>query len=204
MGSLSSLDVVYVALIFIVPGFLIKAVRSQFVIEQDRTGADQFVRLLTYSAINNAVFGWIIYLAISYETTYNIRILLWTLLLLLAPIIIGFISGIASQKEWLYRLLRRAKLKPIHTVPNAWDYKFAHAGGEWVVVVLKNDTIFRGWWGGASFASSDTKERDILVEQIFDADDDGKWTRTDKSVLITCGEIRSIEFTPHKEPEDGE
>lgn len=203
MGSLSSLDSVYIALIFIVPGFLIRAVRSQFVIEQDRTGVDQFVRLLAYSSINNALFGWAIYLAISYETAYSLRVIIWTLCILVAPIIIGFISGIASQKEWLYRLLRSMGLNPIHVVPNAWDYKFAHAGGEWVVVTLKNDTIFRGWWAGASFASSDAKERDILIEQVFEADGSHPWKDTGRSVLIACGEIRSIEFIKHKAVEDG-
>lgn len=199
MGSLSSLDAVYVALIFIVPGFLIRAVRSQFVIEQDRTGVDQFVRLLAYSSMNNALFGWAVYLAISYETAYAFRIVIWTLVLLVAPIFVGFASGVASQKEWLYHLLRKMKLHPIHTVPNAWDYKFAHAGREWVIVVLKNDIIFRGWWSSCSFASSDAKERDILIERVLELDpdnEDNPWKETNKSVLIAGNEVRTIEFIP--------
>jgi hypothetical protein len=206
VGSLSSLDTVYVALIFIVPGFLIRAVRSQFVIEQDRTGVDQFVRLLAYSSMSNALFGWAIYLAISYDTAYSFRIVIWTLVILVAPPIVGFVSGIASQKEWLYWALRKIGLSPIHSVPNAWDYKFARAGGEWVIVALKNDTFFRGWWAAASFASSDVKERDVLIEQVFELDpenEDGPWVRTDKSVLIAGGEIRSIEFRPHMENANG-
>ncbi|MCC0808095.1 hypothetical protein FPV16_18070 [Methylobacterium sp. W2] len=168
-------------------------------IEQDRTGADQFVRLLAYSSMSNALFGWMIYLSISYDQAYSMRVLLWTFVLLVAPVVLGFISGIASQKEMLYHLLRRLGLNPIHSVPNAWDYKFARAGGEWVVVVLKNDTVFRGWWSGASFASSDAKERDVLIEQVFEEDGDGPWKDTGKSVLISAGEIRTIEFNKHKD-----
>ncbi|WP_428833458.1 DUF6338 family protein [Methylobacterium ajmalii] len=116
--------------------------------------------------------------------------------------IIGFISGVSSQRDWFFRILRRFGFSPIHIVPNAWDYKFSKTTGEWVIVTLKNDTIFRGWWGGLSFSSSDVKERDVLIEQVFEEDGKHPWVPTRRSVLIAAGEIRTIEFEPEKEDDD--
>ena len=199
MGSLSSLDVVYVALIFIVPGFLIRAVRSQFVIDQDRTGVDQFVRLLTYSTINNVLFGWITYVLVPYETARSHLVLVWTLLILVFPPLVGLASGVVAQKRISERLFQSflfkwANIQPINTVPNAWDFKFAQAGGEWVIVVLKDDTVFRGQWIKGSFASSDPKERDIFLQDVYEEDGSHPWKNSGRSVLIAGSEIRTIEF----------
>lgn len=194
MSGLTSLDVVYIALIFVVPGFIIRAVRAQFVIEQDRTGVDQFVRLLAYSSINNAAFGSAIYLAFPYNLLAENKILVWSFLILIAPAVSSIASGASSQRQLLYKLLCWCKLRPIHVVPNAWDYKFSQAGGEFICVTTKDDKQIGGWWVNDSFASSDSKERDILIGQVYDIHDDKPWEPTGKSTLIVAGEVKRIEF----------
>lgn len=194
MSGLSSLDTVYLALIFIVPGFIIRAVRTQFIIEQDRTGVDQFVRLLTYSAINNALFGSLLYLIFTYDILAGHKILVWSFLILIAPTVLGVVSGASSQQQLLYKFLCWCNLRPIHVVPNAWDYKFSQAGGEFVLVTTKDDMEIGGWWSGDSFASSDSKERDILIGQVYYIHDDKPWELANRSAFIPASEIKRIEF----------
>jgi hypothetical protein len=56
--------------------------------------------------------------------------------------------------------------------------------------------------GSKSFISSSPQERDILIEQVYTIDDNDKWIERDSSVLITHGEIQSVEFW-RKENQNG-
>jgi hypothetical protein len=204
VAGLASLDAVYIALVFIVPGFVIRAVRAQFIIEQDRTQADQVLRFFTYGAINFALSGWVIYLTIAYSADAAFRAMAWTIVLLIAPCLIGITSAYCSQREVMTGLYRIMGLKPIHVVPWSWDYKFASIKQSWLLVTLKSGDRFSGFWAGDSFASTDPKERDLLIEKVYEVPEQGPWTATDRSVLIAAGEIRTIEFIPYKESKDGQ
>ncbi len=48
--------------------------------------------------------------------------------------------------------------------------------------------------GSDSFVSSDPTERDIYIQQIYDIDDPNNWNPRNHGVLITGGEISTIEF----------
>ena len=73
---------------------------------------------------------------------------------------------------------------------------------QWVLVTLKDGTRFAGFCGPESFMSSDPTERDIYIERIYDVDDQNNWSsRREKGVLITAGEIQTIEFWPHTSEE---
>jgi hypothetical protein len=65
-----------------------------------------------------------------------------------------------------------------------------------VLVVLKDGTKFGGRFGAQSFASSDGKERDVYIEQVYEIDKYDLWTPSDQGVLILASEIRTIEFWP--------
>lgn len=194
MSGLTNLDALYVAIAFIVPGFVFSAIRNQFVTGQERQGREQLVRYLTYSTLNYAVFSGVIYLVLENYPSPFIRAALWFTVILIGPASFGVLSGASVQNNWIRRLLHRLRLYPVHVVPSAWDYKFGCMEGQWVLVVLKNDTKFGGYCGGQSFASSIAGERDLYIEAVFDIDDANKWTPANKSLLITAGEIRTIEF----------
>ena len=53
-----------------------------------------------------------------------------------------------------------------------------------------------GLFGAGSFASSDTEERDIYIEEEYTVSDDGSWKprETKVGILIPVKEIRYIEF----------
>jgi len=68
------------------------------------------------------------------------------------------------------------------------------------MVTLRDGTTISGFLGSASFISSDPKERDIYIEQVWRVDDDDKWTPHAKwGVWIPHSEIRYIELMPFEE-----
>ena len=82
-------------------------------------------------------------------------------------------------------------------MPTAWDWKFSSMDSQWVLVTLKDDTRFAGYCGPDSFMSSDPIERDIYVQLVYDIDDENNWIpRGDNGVLITSGQVKTIEFWP--------
>ena len=72
---------------------------------------------------------------------------------------------------------------------------------QWVLVTLKDDTKYAGYCDPeSSFFSSEPTERDMYIEYVYNLDDDNKWEPIPgKSVLITRGEVKTIEFWQRKE-----
>lgn len=201
MEGLAKIDAIYIALVFIVPGYVFLSFRNQFVAGQGKIGKDQILSYLTLSGVNFALCGWIIYAAYSNDCGVPIKAASWMLVIIIIPAGAGIFTGVASQRDLVRKLYHRLKLEPIHAVPSAWDYKFSKSPGEWVLVKLKDGTQFAGWWAGRSFASDDRTERDLLIEQVFEVPDTGPWKPTAKSLLIMAGEIQTIEFTPQQRNE---
>lgn len=195
MEGLVSLDAVYLALVFLVPGYLISVLRGHFVVVRRIDGPEFYLRLLALSAVNFAVSGWTIYLAIALDARPVARALLWLLVIVVVPAGIGLISGLATRHEWLTKFYQRFKLHPMHSTPNAWDFQFSRDEESWVLVLLKDGTKYAGIWQYGSFASTDPAERDLLLTDVHDIPDKGPWVPTGKSVYISAGEVRTIEFS---------
>lgn len=205
MSGLGTIDALYLALAFLVPGFVLSAVRNQFITGQERQGTEQLVRFITYSAVNYAIFSVPIYYSLQSDVSALVKGALWGMVILIGPALLGAFSGAAIQKGWFRNIFHRLGLNPVHVVPTAWDYKFGSMrGGEWVLVSLKDGTEFAGFCGPCSFASSDSKERDLFVECLFELGEYNKWLPTTKSLYIASGEIRTIEFWPQTQESDDE
>jgi len=196
MAGLSNIDAIYIALVFVVPGFIFLTFRNQFVPGQDRLGVDQILSFLTYSAINFALFGWAIYLAIAYQAAPYIRVTIWFLTLVAIPAGLGLFCGICAQREIVGRIYRFFGYAAVHPTPHAWERAFFNSPPAWVFITLKSGMQFAGFWGGESFASSDTKERDLFITEMFEFEDDQPWRRTGKSLFVAAGEISTVEFIP--------
>jgi hypothetical protein len=196
MGSLSNVDAIYTALVFVVPSYVFLTLRNQFIAGQNRLGTDQILAFVTYSALNFALFGWIVYLAIFYHVAPYILVATWILILGVIPAALGVLWGLSSQREMIGRIYEFFGLNPIHPTPSAWDRVFFNTPASWVFITLKNGTAFAGFWGGQSFASSDVKERDLYISQVYDFSGDLPWRPTGKSLFIAAGEISTIEFIP--------
>jgi hypothetical protein len=202
MEGLTKIDAIYIALVFIVPGYVFLSLRNQFIAGHSKVGKDQILSYVTLSGVNFAAFGWIIYAAYKNDFGVPTMALSWMLVIILIPATGGVLAGAINRRELMRGLYHWLKLEPVHTIPSAWDYKFSRSPGEWVLVKLKNGTEFAGWWGSQSFAADGYIDRDLLIERVFEVPDSGPWTSTAKSMLIMAGEISTIEFTPNVRSEE--
>lgn len=183
-------------MVFLVPGYVYYAVRGQLVAGHRSRGNETVIRLLCVSCVNFALTGWYLYIILGDSSTTNFhRAIAWTVAVLVAPAILGLISGLSNQKNFLNCLYERVGLQPVHAVPTSWDFAFSGRKSGFVFVVLQNEDTFAGVWGRKSFAADEPAERDLYLETVYDRPSDGSaWTPTNKSVLIKASEIRFIEF----------
>jgi len=198
MSGLVSIDTVYVAIFFLVPGYIFLTFRNQFVAGQDRLGTEQLLAFITYSALNLALFGWILF-TLPRTAQGWVVVLTWVFVILIGPAILGLASGIWTQKELGNRLYAFFGLSLMHPTARSWDWIFHRVHPCFILVTLKDGSQCAGYWGvnaagTQSFASSDPKERDLYISQVFEIADEGPWRRTQKSIFIAAGEIRTVEF----------
>jgi hypothetical protein len=199
MFGITSTEAVYIALICVVPGYVFLTFRNQFIAGQDRLGTEQLLAFVTYSAVNFAVFGWINLVVVPHEAAVWIRLLVWFLTLLVGPAVLGLVSGVFSQKEWGGKLYAMLGLNVVHPTARSWDWIFHRVHPCFILVTLKDGSQCAGYWGvnpagTQSFASSDPKERDLYISQMFEITDSGPWRRIQKSIFIAAGEVRTVEF----------
>ena len=204
MLDLKSLDSYYPALGFLVPGLIALFVRSQFVTGRSPPHTAALLPYLTISIIYYALALPVVDFVLSLEESGYRRPLAWFGLVFIGPALFGLVLGIDIQKGFSRRIIQRLGLNPVHVMPTAWDWKFGSSmANQWVLVTLNDGTRFAGFCGEKySFMSSDPYERDIYIQWIYDIDDESKtWSsRGDTGVLITAGEVSTIEFWPYTPP----
>ncbi|WP_420404505.1 DUF6338 family protein [Nisaea sp.] len=204
MPKIDSIESVYFALGFLVPGLIVLFVRAQFVTGQRASSSLVALDYLTISVAYYALTLPIVDAVTTIQEPGYGKAFAWFSLVFIGPAILGLLLGINVQKNYIYRLLRKIGLNPVHVVPSAWDWKFGNMQDQWVLVALKDGTKFGGFCGNASFISSQPTERDIFIQWIYDINDSNEWIpRGETGALIPAGEILSIEFWPYV-PEENE
>jgi hypothetical protein len=166
---ITSVEAIFVILAFVVPGFVMSVVRSQFATGRPQKGSEQVLGYLALSAINYAVFSWLVYILAA--TGFPHRhpgwaAFLWFTVILIGPAVLGAGLGIVIQRDLFRPFFARLRLQPVHVVPTAWDYQFGRLReAHWVLVKLKDGSTVAGFFGTRSFASSDPDERDIFMSR---------------------------------------
>lgn len=182
---------------FLMPGMIILYFRSMLITGRMATHTEA---LLSYFAITIFYYSIIFVCSGGVEFWRSDSFILRSFIIFIFPAFIGILFGAAAQYSVGRKLLRCIKLNSVHPSPTAWDWKFSRISASWVVVTLKNDTIFRGYLGPESFISSSDKERDIYIQRLYDLGENDVWKPAgeagDKGLLITSGEVRTIEFIP--------
>ena len=202
MPYLNLFDNLYLILGFIVPGFIVLFIRSQFVTGRSLSHSAVLLTYLTVSVVYYALLLPVVDLAPSIQQSSYGKVLAWFALILVGPAILGLLLGVNIQTDAFRRFLRWSGLNPVHVIPTAWDWKFGGMSEQWVLVTLKDGTRFAGFCGSDSFMSSDPGERDIYIERIYDIEEDNRWVSCgEKGLLVAAGEVQTIEFWPHN-PEE--
>lgn len=187
----------------VVPGVLIVFVRSRFVKGNILPYPAGFLTYLTVS-----VTYWLVILTISplvsyvldYKEIHYLSIQVSNfkevICIILIPMAVGLISGLVTSKEYVYRIMKKMKLNPIHPTPTAWEDCFSDTDEQFILVRLKNGNQFGGKLNTDCFISSDVENQDIYISEIYEIDDQNQWNQQDRGVYISSGEISSIEFIP--------
>lgn len=195
MGNLLTPDALSLFLLFSVPGVIALYFRAQFLTGKLPTISDGALSYVTLSLAYHAVTFRLFRPLYSTGQSESWQGLVWFLVIFVIPAITGILLGLNVRKGWTKRLVNRVGINTIHPVDSAWDWKFGNCSECWVIVTLKNDTMWYGYLGSKSFMSSSLAERDILIEGVYDFHGNGRqWTARNSSVWIAHGEIQSIEF----------
>lgn len=198
--TLNSFDILFYTLAFVVPGFVLYTTLSMFVPLKSDQGQVSLLRFLFLSCINYAIWSWLVYYMV--KTDFSIihplrTAALWGLIILISPILLGVLGGYLSKKELVRRTFQRVGLNPVHVIPTAWDYKFSTIKDRlWVIVTLKDGSSVTGTFSSKSFVSSDEKDRDLYLEEVYDVLDTGPWEKVPRTqgILIRGDQIKHIEF----------
>lgn len=198
---IDSIESVYYVLAFLVPGFIADGVLSSFQTRKSERPEAVILRLFTLSVFNYALWSWLVYFLIlgTWFKEHEIwAAVAWSWIILGGPVAIAVGLGFISQKGLARRVFQSLGLRTKHITPTAWDWKFEQQEPAWVYVTLKDGSAIMGLFGYNSFASSNPGERDLYIEQIYLIGDDGTWREgaEGKGILITGGEIKTIEFWP--------
>lgn len=211
MLNLASLNNLPLALVWLVPGFIIMYVRSQFLSGRIPPQSEMLLPNLTISFIYIALVYPFADFILQRSQHTSIDVLIWFALIFGVPVVFGLLLGWISKwmldkpGNWLHTARDRIGIVTIHPIRTAWDWKFISMSKQWVVITLKDGTYFGGYCDHNSFMSSDPRERDIYIHFIYDIDieKDGKWClRPGTSMLISAGEVSRIEFISQPSKED--
>ncbi len=203
--TISGFDMLFYTVGFLVPGFVYNSVVSSLVPQRGEQNQVSLLRFLTFSCVNYALWSWLIYLLVKSEffTEHLVRAAIaWGGVTLLSPVLLGLLMGHFSQKETMFHVLRRLGLKPIHPIPTAWDYKFSITREPvWILVTLKDGSKVGGVFGSRSFASSDTTDRDMYIQEVYRVTAEGKWNSAERNdgILLLADQIRHVEFWKDEE-----
>lgn len=188
----------YLALFFVVPGIITLFVRSRFITGRTPSIKENVFAYFVLSLIYYSSTILFIEQAMAVRDPWLLRAAIWIALVLIGPAVFGLILGIAAQKEWIHRIADYFDLSIVHVIPTAWDWRFCKMprDGLFVMVTLTNGATVAGHFGSRSFASSDTGERDLYIQEEYTITADGRWeARPEKvGILIPAREIRHVEF----------
>lgn len=198
MPEIKSIEQLSLILGFLVPGLVAMYVRAQFLTGRMQGQNDA---ILTYLSLSVVWWGIILpFTPLSVDAKQNLQVapFIWLVLVFFGPAVFGALIGLNASWDWSRRLFAFIGIDLVHVIPTAWDWKFGKSmPASWVLLTLKDGTHFAGYCGEQSFASSDPSERDLYLEKVYEIDDNNNWILQDgASLLITQGEIQTIEFWP--------
>lgn len=197
MPDMKDLANVQLVVAFIVPGLIISYVRARFIAGRMEKLSEA---ILAYLSLTIVYYGLALpFIAYILDLPAGVlKSLCWWLLIAVGPAFFGMLLGVGAQYGWIRWAAHKLGMRPIHSTPNSWDWRFSRcAGQQFIMVTMADGSTATGIFGALSFASSDPTERDIYIEELWDVPDDGGvWTRQEprRGILIPAKEIRYVNF----------
>lgn len=192
MSELPTADQIASLTTLLAPGIIILWTRSRF---RDASPPQLSEKVYNY-AIVSVAYNAAVYPLFDVSDGIKVPSILWHIAFSVCiPILFGSMLVYIDMKSVFYRIAERLKLRPVHHIPNAWDYTLRGMGPSYAIVHLADGSEIAGAWDNGSFASSTSGDRDVFISRMFKMQEN-KWIELDppRSILICGGSIRLIEF----------
>ncbi len=184
-------------LILFIPGFISIKVYDLIIPSEKRDFTKSIFEVIGYSALNFAIFSWVI--AIIHSNSFPIEHELSYYILLF---IIFFVGPII----WPILFLKLRTIKKIqgfitHPILKPWDYVFGKRRSYWVIVHLKDGRRIGGIYGTNSFTSSYPAKEQIYLEQVWELDNECRFlhhVERSEGIIILEHEILCVELFGNK------
>lgn len=195
-----TIDAVKIIIAFIMPGFVTDYIVSFAAPRQKREPLETMLTAITFSSINYAMFVWLV-LIITRPGFYSAHeltaISCWLFLLLVAPVLEGFLFVRLANSETGQKLFQFLKPKNVRFIPTAWDFIFSQELPVWVLITLVDDTMIGGYYGGDSYATSFPHEQELYIETVWRLSENGGFVspvENSSGCLMRMKDIKYIEF----------
>ena len=203
--------------LLLLPGFCTQKIKAKISTLKTSSDLDRVTDALVYSLLNYAsviLFGWLTGTKVPnvYDAVKADKIDLtavgftpgFILALFGVSLFWGFIIGFADDQDWLYRLLRLARLSTKSGRVDVWSDVFHDIRKVWVRVHLEDDRMIVGW---PDYYSGESGQREMFLKNAAFMDQKGNEYPVDgPGVLVTLhGKITLVEMLyPRKEMGDVE
>lgn len=197
--SISNYTAFIIVLLFVVPGFILDSVLRRFIPLRNNSSESVYLRFLIISCYHYSLYAipiYYIFLDKSHNISPIITILFFFFIIFGSPLVIGYLIVYIRSKNHHDRFIKKLKVKPIKSIPIAWDYFFSKTDALFATVYFKDGTLVNGRFGSSSYASSSPSERDLYLECTYEVDEEGNWEikQGSQGLLIKAEEIKAIEF----------
>lgn len=191
---------IIMAIAFLIPGFIITSINKRVIPIVDKEYKTKIFENFIYSFLN--IFLWSIpiykiYLNIDWwHKNYTLLWIVGVLIIFLSPMTIALVVILFNRHEIFRKICEYFSLPSVDTDPSAWDFKFKQIQGEWVLITLSDNRTIAGFVGKNSFISSNAKERDLYIDEVYEINKNNEWHKTKRTdgIWLRSGEIISIEF----------
>lgn len=195
-----TIDAVKIIIAFIMPGFVTDYIISFAAPRQKREPLETTLTAITFSSINYAMFVWLVLIITRpgfYSTHEITAIICWLFILLVAPVLEGFLFVRLTNSETGQKLFRFLKPRNVRLIPTAWDFIFSQEKPAWVLITLVDDTMIGGYYGADSYATSFPHEQELYIEAVWHLGENGSFeapVENSSGCLIRIKNIKYIEF----------
>lgn len=195
--TFSTFNAVIYTVCFLVPGFLMDVTVSRFFYKKSEQVSLILLRFLTFTSLNYSlwIFPYLLFRDRIILENPVVLAVIFLVVIFISPLFLGLIFGLANQQQLVEQGLAILGFRTLSGFPSAWDYKFGRINEPlWVLVTLKDGGQVAGRFGKNSFASSDSSERDLYLESVYQLSEDNPWQRVTETsgILIKAEEIRYI------------